>query len=128
MIASDGAWDSGKTHPRASGTNTRVLGHYVREEGVLTLMDALRKMSLAPAQHLERRVPAMRRKGRVQVGADADLVVFDPETVRDRATYGEPLLPPVGMEAVLVRGVAVARDGAIQDGVFPGRPIRGARR
>lgn len=125
MIASDGAWDGGQTHPRVAGTNSRILGQYVREENVLTLMDALRKMSLAPAQHLERRVPAMRRKGRVQIGADADLVVFDPATVIDRATYREPTLPPTGIEHVFVRGVPVVRDGAIQDGVLPGQPIRG---
>ena len=128
MIASDGAWDSGHTHPRVSGTNSRVLGRYVREEGVLTLMDALRKMSLAPAQHLERRAPAMRRKGRVQIGADADLVVFDAEMILDRATYRNPLLPPIGIEAVLVGGVPVVRSGVIQEGVYPGQPIRAPKR
>lgn len=124
MIASDG---SGGGHPRAAGTNSRILGHYVRDEGVLTLMDALRKMSLAPAQHLERRVPSMRNKGRVQVGADADLVIFDPGTVIDRATYAEPLLPPIGIETVLVKGVRVVEDGVIREGVYPGTPIRAPR-
>jgi len=125
MIASDG---SGGGHPRAAGTHSRILGHYVRDEGVLTLMDALRKMSLAPAQHLERRVPSMRNKGRIRVGADADIVVFDPVTVIDRATYAEPLLPPAGIETVLVNGVRVVRDGVIQEGVYPGTAIRAPRR
>lgn len=121
MIASDG---SAGGHPRAAGTNSRILGHYVRDEGVLTLMEALHKMSLAPAQHLERRVPSMRNKGRVRVGADADLVIFDPETVIDRATYAEPLLPPIGIKAVLVNGVRVVEDGVIREGIYPGTPIR----
>jgi dihydroorotase len=125
MIASDGAWDDGKTHPRSSGTNSRILGRYVREEGVLTLMEALRKMSLAPAQHLEQRVPEMRNKGRIQVGADADLVLFDPAMVIDRATYREPLLTPIGIETVLVGGIPVVRNGVIRGGVFPGQAIRG---
>lgn len=125
MIASDGAWDGGVTHPRSAGTNSRVLGKYVREEGVLSLMDAIRKMSLAPAVHLQRRVRSMRNKGRVQIGADADLVLFDPATIDDRSTYREPLLPPVGIRFVFVAGVPVVLEGVIQDGVFPGRAIRG---
>ena len=121
MIASDGG---GTLHPRIAGTYSRVLGHYARDEGLLPLMDALRKMTLMPAVHMASRVPSMRRKGRVQVGADADLVVFDPATIIDRSTVLEPLEPSVGMQVVLVGGVPVVRDGALQDGVFPGQPIR----
>jgi dihydroorotase len=104
-----------------------VLGRYVRDQGALSLMEALRKMTLMPAQRLEARVPAMRRKGRVKVGADADLVVFDRGTIIDRATYREPTLPPVGIPYVLVNGVPVVRGGRIVDGPTPGRPLRGPR-
>src|SRR6201988_5171978 len=86
MIASDGILEKGKGHPRTAGTYARVLGNYVREKGTLTLSDALRKMTLMPAQRLERRVPLMKNKGRVRVGADADLAIFDPRQVIDKST------------------------------------------
>jgi Amidohydrolase family len=93
MIASDGTTlKDGTGHPRTTGTYVRILGHYVRERKALTLMTALRKMTLMPAQRLERRVPAMKNKGRIRVGADADLTVFDDQSVIDRATYEQPLM------------------------------------
>ena len=124
MIASDGILQNGKGHPRTSGTYTRVLGHYVRERGALSLVDALRKMTLMPAQRLERRVPSMKNKGRLRVGADADLVVFDAARVIDKSTYDEPARYAEGVKYVLVNGVVVVKGGKLQPGVYPGRPVR----
>jgi N-acyl-D-aspartate/D-glutamate deacylase len=91
MIASDGVPMTGpKIHPRGQGTFSRVLGHYVREEKALDLMTALRKMTLIPAQRLEKRAPIFRNKGRIRVGADADITVFDPDKIIDKATYYGP--------------------------------------
>jgi len=123
MIASDGHIEKGKGHPRGAGTYARILARYVRERQQLTLMDALRKMSLMPAQRLERATAAARRKGRLQVGADADVVVFDARTVVDRSTYSSPAEPSFGFRHVLVAGTPVVRDGKSADGVFPGRPV-----
>jgi N-acyl-D-aspartate/D-glutamate deacylase len=120
MIASDGA----RGHPRNAGTSARVLGHYVREEKALTLMNAIDKLALMPARRLEARVPAMKNKGRVRVGADADLTLFNPETVIDRSTYTEPDLTSAGVPFVLVAGVFVVRDGVFQENALPGRAVR----
>ncbi|MGH9966516.1 MAG: amidohydrolase family protein [Pyrinomonadaceae bacterium] len=124
MIASDGILAQGKGHPRTAGTYSRVLGKYVREQGALTLMDALAKMTLMPAQRLERRVPSMRNKGRIRIGADADLTIFDPQLVIDKSTYQEPAIYAEGMRFVIVNGVTVVKDGKLQSGVYPGRPVR----
>jgi len=124
MFASDG-FDvkPGSGHPRSAGTNSRVLGRYVRE-GALPLMQALRKMTLMPAQRIEGRVPQMRNKGRLRVGADADIVVFDPDRIVDRATYEEPALYAEGMRYVFILGTPVVREGQIVGGARPGRPVR----
>lgn len=125
IIASDGMRITGpKVHPRGQGTFSRVLGHYVREERALDLMTALRKMTLMPAQRLEKRAPAFKNKGRIRVGADADMTVFDPERIIDKATYAEPLQYSQGIEFVLVNGVPVLKNGQLVDGVFPGRAAR----
>ncbi|HUH12157.1 MAG TPA: amidohydrolase family protein [Longimicrobiales bacterium] len=124
MVASDALLKDGKGHPRTTGTFAKVLGRYVREEGSLTLMDALAKMTILPARRLEGRVPAMADKGRIRVGADADLTLFDPATVIDRSTYQQPALPPAGIPWVLVAGVPVVANGALVEGAWPGRGVR----
>ncbi len=123
MIASDGFIERGRGHPRTSGTYARVLGQYVREEGAIALMDALRRMTIAPARRLEPRVPAMARKGRIEVGADADLTVFDPATVKDRATYEDAGIPSAGIPYVIVGGELVVDKGALTT-ARPGRAVR----
>ena len=127
IIASDGMPITGaKVHPRGQGTFSRVLGHYVREEKALDLMTALRKMTLLPAQRLEKRAPMFKNKGRIRVGADADITVFDPQRVIDKATYEDPLEYSEGIQFVLVNGVPVVKDGSLVDEVFPGRAARAA--
>ena len=124
MIASDGFLSGGRGHPRTSGTYAKVLGKYVREEGGLTLMDALRKMTIEPARRLQAYVPTMRSKGRLQIGADADITIFDADTVIDRSTYTNPNIPSQGFEFVLVNGVLVVNDGELVPDLKPGRAIR----
>ncbi len=121
MIASDGA----EGHPRNAGTYARVLAQYVREKKTLTLMEALRKMTLMPAQMLERSTPAGRQKGRLQEGADADIVVFDPETITDRSTFDKPMEPSVGVRDLLVGGTPVIDEGKLVPDVFAGQALLG---
>ena len=119
MVASDGLTD----HPRNAGTYARVIARYVRSQQRLTLMDAIRKMSLMPAMRLERATAAARKKGRLQEGAAADIVIFDPETIADRATYESPSEPSVGVKYLLVAGKIVVDRGKILPNVLPGRAL-----
>lgn len=111
-------------HPRSAGTFTRFLRDYLLERKRETLREGLRRMTLIPAQILEKSVPQMAKKGRVQVGADADLVVFNLATVSNRGTYTRPNQTAVGMRFVIVNGVPVIRDGTLVRDELPGRPIR----
>jgi dihydroorotase-like cyclic amidohydrolase len=112
------------THPRTAGTFSRAVRLLTRGDGPLGLAQALSKCSLQPARLLEARVPAMRRKGRLQADADADVVVFDPATLTDRATYADSTRPSAGIRHVLVNGTFVVRDGSIVADARPGRPVR----
>lgn len=125
MIASDGVpFVKGRAHPRGQGTFARILGRYVREKGALPLMEAIRKMTLMPARRLEDDAPAFALKGRIRVGAHADVTVFDPATVIDVATFAEPAQYSAGIEHVLVLGEFVVRGGRLVEGVAPGVGLR----
>jgi dihydroorotase len=119
MIASDGLINEGKGHPRAAGTCARVLGRYVREEHALSLMEAIRKMTIQPAQRLR-----LANKGRIAVGADADVTVFDAGKVIDRATFDKPAQYSEGIPYVLVNGTLVVDRGELVADATPGRPLR----
>ena len=125
MIASDGGYADGKSdqmgHPRSTGTFPRVLGHYVRETKVLTLEEAVRKMTSLPADF-----SGLRDRGRIAEGQAADLVIFDPRTIIDRSTWDEPAKMPVGVRDVFVNGQAVLMNGELT-GKSPGRYLRARR-
>ncbi len=119
MIASDGILNEGKGHPRAAGTFARVLGRYVRELHSLSLMDAVRKMTLMPADRL-----GMPSKGRIAIGADADFAIFDAAHVTDRATFENPARYSEGIPYVIVGGTVVVNRGELAPNATPGRAVR----
>ena len=121
MIASDGA----EGHPRNAGTYARVIAQYVREKKTLTLMEALNKMTFMPAEMLARSTPDAFHKGRLQEGADADIVIFDPQTIADRSTFEKPMEPSVGVHYLLVAGTPVIDEEKLVENVFPGQALMG---
>jgi len=127
MIGSDGMPYAPGAHPRTAGTFSRVLGRYVREQKVVSLMDALKKMTIMPANRLEDIAPMMRQKGRLQVGTDADITIFNPKTIIDKADF-KGLKFSEGVAYVLINGVLVVKDGENVENVFPGKAIIGRYR
>jgi dihydroorotase len=125
IIASDAMPYAPLAHPRTAGTFARVLGKYVREEKALDLPTAIEKMTLLPAKRLEGIAPMMRFKGRIQIGADADITVFNPNTVIDKATYEKGLAFSEGIEYVIVNGVIVLSGEKTMANLFPGQPVYG---
>lgn len=122
MIGSDGMPYAPKAHPRTAGTFSRILGKYVRDEGTLSLPLAIKKMTLMPAQRLEKISPVMHRKGRIQIGADADITIFDPERIIDKADF-KGLQYSVGVRHVIINGVPIVENGKIRENVYPGQAI-----
>jgi N-acyl-D-aspartate/D-glutamate deacylase len=116
------------THPRTTGTFARSLRLMVREHGLWSWAEAFRRCSYLPARVLDDVAPAMRTRGRLEPGADADLVVLDPAAVSDHATVTDPTRPSAGVRHLLVGGTFVIRDGALDVDAYPGRPVRGVPR
>jgi N-acyl-D-aspartate/D-glutamate deacylase len=124
MIGSDAILEQGdNNHPRGAGCFSRTLGFYVRGQNTLSLRDALAKMTILPAKRLEARAPALRKKGRLQRGADADITIFDPNTIADRATIEDPSQESAGIDYVLVAGQVVKSLDGVNHDVRPGQPI-----
>lgn len=126
MVGSDGGLQKGVGHPRSSGTFARVLGHYSRDLKLISLPEAIRKMTILPAKRMQARCPDFKRKGRIQTGSDADIVVFDPKTIIDKATFDRPALASVGMKYVLVNGTPVIDKGVIREQMV-GKGLRAKR-
>lgn len=125
IVTSDGGGlDDGKGHPRSVGTFARFLRIYVREKKLISLMDGLKRITLLPAQRLEASVPRMKKKGRLQVGSDADIAIFDPQRIAERATYREPALRSEGVQFVIVNGKLALNKGQAVADVAPGQWLR----
>jgi N-acyl-D-aspartate/D-glutamate deacylase len=107
-----------------NGAFSKILGTYVREKKLLSLSTALSKMTLLPAKRLQKFAPAFNKKGRIQVGADADITIFDPETIQNMATYAQPYQGPTGIDFVIVNGVFVVKHGELQEDSFPGKRLK----
>ena len=120
MIGSDGVpgFGSAKVHPRMTGTFPRILGHYVREKGVITLQEAIRKMTSLPAQTF-----GLFKKGLLRQGMNADLVIFDPDVIIDKSTFDDPSQPPEGIRWVIVNGEIAVEEGKIT-GATSGKVLR----
>jgi N-acyl-D-glutamate deacylase len=112
------------SHPRSAGCFTRFIRHWVRERQMIPLSEGIRKCSLIPAQILEASTPAMLGKGRLAVGADADIVVFDYETLTDRAEFTAMNRPSEGVRHLIVSGTPVIADGVMDVEARPGRAVR----
>jgi N-acyl-D-aspartate/D-glutamate deacylase len=126
MIGSDAILEPGyNNHPRASGTFSRTIAVYVREQKTISLMEAIAKMTLLPARRMEGASIAMKRKGRLQAGMDADIVVFDAARIRDRSTVEHPETPSEGIHFVLVGGKVVMDEAGLHKNVRNGSPVRG---
>ncbi|MDX2473154.1 MAG: amidohydrolase family protein [Candidatus Krumholzibacteria bacterium] len=120
----DTPYDAVQGHPRLAGTNAIVL-RWVREKNLMPLMTAISKMTYLPARFLQDNgVAQMAFKGRIQVGADADITIFDPKTVQDNSTIQQAGLPSTGIHYVIVNGTVVVKDSKVRKGVYPGQAIR----
>jgi N-acyl-D-aspartate/D-glutamate deacylase len=125
MIGSDAILEPGfNNHPRASGTFARTVGLYVREKGVISLSDAIAKMSLMPAQRLEKQAPALQKKGRIAKGMDADIVVFDYAKISDKSTVDKPQIVSAGINYVIIDGQVALDEKGIHKDVRVGQPIK----
>jgi N-acyl-D-aspartate/D-glutamate deacylase len=125
MVGSDAILEpANNNHPRAAGCFSRTLGYYARDQKTLSLRDALAKMTILPAKRLEAKAPALRKKGRMQQGADADITIFDPATIADRSTVDNPAQESAGIDYVLVLGQVVKSADGLHKDVLPGVAIK----